>query len=424
MGKRKHIIIGCGSAGLSAAEGIRSINDQDEIKVVTAEDYPPYSPTVLPYLLSGKIDEGHLPMKRENYFDVLKATLVRGMAIKGIMPKSKEVVYEDGGRETFDTLLIATGAEPSRPSIKGLHESGYNEFHTIEDCKKLIGQLSGNTQVAILGGGLVGMEVAIGLVERGCRVTIIEREPRLLPLYFDDEAGSLIVSVFLNHGVHLLTGKEVVEVSEGKGTVAISLSDGNPIDAKLLVTCTGVKPRIDFLQGSGISVNHGILVDRKMMTSIKDIYAAGDVAEAPDYFTGRHGMNQIIESAVDEGRIAGSNMAGVDDEYEGWISSNIFHFFGHTAFSAGLSMPDDNGYQVLSKKEDKETQFKKLIFDGNRLVGAMFINVELDPGLILYLIRNRVDLSRYKEILFEQPKEVSRWLMAETEQRGRASIQG
>jgi phenylglyoxylate dehydrogenase epsilon subunit len=410
VGKRKHLIIGCGTGGLTAAEEIRRINGEDEIKIVTSEDYPPYSPTVLPYLLSGKIDEAHLPLKRENYFDVLKATLVRGMEITGIMPEY--------------ALLIATGAKPSRPPIKGLDESGYNEFHTIEDCKKLLGQLSGNTQVAVLGSGLVGMEVAIGLAERGCSVTIIEQEQRPLPLYFDDEAGSLIASVFLNHGVHLLTGKEVVEVSEGKGTLAISFSDGHAVDAKLLVTCTGVKPRIDFLQGSGISVSHGILVDRRMMTNIKDIYAAGDVAEAPDFFTGRSGMNQIIESAVDEGRIAGSNMAGVDDEYEGWISSNIFHFFGHTAFSAGLSMPDDNGYQVLSKKEDKETQFKKLVFDGNKLVGAMFIDVELDPGLILYLIRNRVDLSRHKEMLIEQPKEVGRWLMTETEHRGSASIQG
>lgn len=424
MGKRKHLIIGCGTAGLSAAEEIRSINDQDEIKVVTFEDYLPYSPTVLPYLLSGKIDEAHLPMKRENYFDELKATLARSAEITGIMPESKEALYKGGGRETYDTLLIATGAEPIRPPIKGLYESGYNAFHTIEDYRKLLSQLSDDTQVAILGGGLVGMGVAMGMVERGCRVTIIEREPRLLPLYFDDEAASLIASVFLNHGVHLFTGKEVVEVSKEKGTVAISFSDGNATEAQLLLTCTGVKPRIGFLQGSGISVNHGILVDRKMMTSVKDIYAAGDVAEGRDYFTGRHGMNQIIETAVDEGRVAGSNMAGLDDEYEGWISSNIFHFFGHTAFSAGLSLADDNGYHVLSKKEDKKPQFKKLVFDGNRLVGAMFINIKLDPGLILYLIRNEVDLSSYKEMLFEQPKETSRWLMMETEHRSSASIQG
>jgi phenylglyoxylate dehydrogenase epsilon subunit len=161
-----------------------------------------------------------------------------------------------------------------------------------------------------------------------------------------------------------------------------------------------------------------------MMTSNPDVYAAGDVAEAPDFFTGQPGMNQIIESAVDEGRIAGANMAGEINDYEGWISSNIFNFFGHTAFSAGLSMPADTRYEVLQEKDEGKARYKKLVYDEGKLVGAMFLNVDLDPGVLLYLIRKRVDVSDHKQLLLEQPREISRWLMLETEQKEAASIQG
>ena len=424
MPKRKHLIIGSGSAGLSAAEEIRRINTEDEIKVVTSEDYPPYSPTVLPYLLSGRTDEANLPMRKDNYFDAIGATFGRGKEVTRLLPKSKEVVYKDGERETYDTLLIASGADSSCPPITGLVESGYLGFHTISDCQKLIKELQDKNNIAVMGAGLVGMEVAIGLVEKGCRVTIIEKEPRLLPLYFDQEAESLIRTVFLNQGVNLLTGKEVSKVSRRDGKVTISFSEGSAVNADLLITCTGVAARTTLVEGSGIKVNRGILVDRKMETNIPDIYAAGDVAEAPDFFTGQYAMNQIIESAVDGGRVAGANMAGEAAEYEGWISSNIFNFFGNTAFSAGLSMPEGNGYQILTEKDQQKPQFKKLVYDGDRLVGGMFLNVDLDPGVMLYLMRKKVDVGDYKQLLSEQPREISRWLMLETEKKESASIQG
>jgi len=424
MPKRKHLIIGAGSAGLSAAEEIRRINAEDEIKIVSAEDYPPYSPTILPYLLSGRTDEAHLPMRKDNYFDIIGATFARGKEAVRLLPESQEVVYKDGEKEKYDTLLIASGADSICPPIKGLAENGYLGFHTIADCQRLLTELKDKNNIAVMGAGLVGMEVAIGLVEKGCRVTIIEKESHLLPLYFDPEAESLIRTIFENNGITLLTGIEVSQVSRNNGKVTVSFSDGEPVKADLLVTCTGVSARTALVEGTGISVNRGIVVDRRMMTSIPGIYAAGDAAEAPDFFTGQPGMNQIIESAIDEGRIAGANMAGEAAEYEGWISSNIFNFFGNAAFSAGLSMPADNRYEVLEEQDEKKAQFKKLVFDEGKLVGGMFLNVDLDPGVLLYLIRKRVDVSDYKQLLLEQPREISRWLMMESEEKESASIQG
>ncbi len=125
MAKRKHLIIGCGSAGLSALEQIRRINSEDEVKVVTAEDFPPYSPTLLPYLLSGKIDEASFPMRKDNYFDTMEATVARGQRVVRLLPDLKQVVYENGETESYDTLLIASGGEAIKPRIKGLDKDNF-----------------------------------------------------------------------------------------------------------------------------------------------------------------------------------------------------------------------------------------------------------------------------------------------------------
>jgi len=415
MPKRKHLIIGCGSAGLSALAQIRRLNPEDEVKVVTMEDFPPYSPTLLPYLLSGKIDEVSLPMRDEGYFGKMKAAFTKGREVIRVLPETKQVVYQDGEMEGYDTLLITSGSEAIRPPIKGLEESGFLGFHTLADCRALLKELKDKNDITVLGAGLVGMEVAVGLVERGCRVTIVEKEPRLLPLYFDQEAEPLIRGIFLNQGVQIMTGREVREVSRRNGRIEIGLSEGEAIITDVLLTCVGVNARTSFVTEAGIAVNQGILVDRRIRTNIEDIYAAGDVAETADFFDSRQGMNPIIPSAVEQGEVAGSNMAGVEAEYEGWISSNMFHFLGNTAFSAGVSMPSGDNYQVLTEKCEQESWFKRLVYDGDLLVGAMFINTDLDPGVILYLIRNRIDIGSHKQRLFEKPTEVSRWLMQDSE---------
>ncbi len=415
MPRRKHLIIGCGSAGLSALEQIRRLKSEDEIKVVSMEDSLPYSPTLLPYILSGKVDEANLPIRTDDYFNDMKAGFAKGKKVTQLLHDKKQVVYEDGEQETYDTLLIASGSEPAKPPINGLDENTFLGFHTIKDCQKLLEELEDKKEVAVLGAGLVGMEVATSLIERGYLVTVVEKEPCILPLYFDQETEALVRDIFLNRGAKLLTGREVSEVHRNREKIEIGFSHSDSVSAAVLVCCTGVKARTTFLRDSGVAVNNGILVDRRMMTNIQDIYAAGDVAEAQDFFIGQRGMNPTIPSAVEQGKTAGSNMAGEEVNYKGWVSANVFNFFGNRAFSVGLSTITGSGYQVFSEKDDKGMQLKKLVYHGDKLVGAQFLNFDVDPGLMLYLIENQVNIGDYKQILFDQPKEISRWLMLKAE---------
>ena len=409
--------MGSGSAGLAALEQIRRQSQEDEVRLVSMEPHPPYSPTTLPYLLAGRIKEADLWIHDEQYLRQWNSKFVIGKEVVDVNPEKGHVVYRDGTVDNYDTLLVATGSEPAWPPIEGLEPDGCFGFHTLADYRRLVSELKDNPDVVVLGAGLVGMEVALGLLERGCSVSIVEKEQGVLPFYFDGLAETYIREVFLQKGARFFTGKQVSQVKREKGRIQVIFTDGGSLDGHVLITATGVKARVSFLRDSGVRINRGILVDRQMRTNMPNIYAAGDVAEAVDFFSGEPGFNPILPAAVDQGKVAGANMAGQPTDYEGWISMNTFNFFGHRAFSAGLSMSRDGDYYTLEENDNTGKRFKKLVFDGDRLVGAVFIDIEIDSGVIVHLIRKRADIGAYKELLFERPKDMSRWLMLELEKK-------
>lgn len=417
MSRKRHLILGGGSAGLAALEQIRRQTQEDEVKLVTMEPDPPYSPTSLPYLLAERIKETDLSIHDEEYLRQGNSMLVTGKEVVHVAPEKAQVVYNDGTADNYDTLLIATGSEPASPSIKGLDRVDCLGFHTLTDYRRLVSELKDNPDVVVLGAGLVGMEVASGLLERGCSVRIVEKELGVLPLYFNGPAEKHIREVFLQKGALIFTGKQVSQVKRDKDRIEVIFTDGRSLKGNVLITATGVKARVSFLKDSGIKINQGILVDKQMRTNMPNIYAAGDVAEAMDFFAGEPGLNPILPAAVDQGKVAGANMAGQPTDYEGWISMNTFNFFGHRAFSAGLSMSRDRDYDILERNDSAKKQFKRLVFYKDRLVGAVLVNMEVDSGVLVHLMRKRADIGAYKELLFERPRDVSRWLMLELEKK-------
>ncbi len=422
MAKRRHLIIGSGSAALSALGKIRSINQEDEVKLVTAGEYLPYSPTSLPYLLSGKVKEADIIMADESYFDNMGSILVTGKEVVSVSPGNKEVIYKDRDKDTYDTLLIATGSEPVVPAI--LREAGCLGFHTMTDYKRLLQELEGKSEVTILGGGLVGMELAVALAEKGYQVTVVTPRGRILRRYFDPEVDALIIDIFAanNVPVHKNWG-EVASIKREKDGLEINFAPDKTLHSQELISCIGVSPRISFLKESQIAINRGVLVDVRMRTNIEDIYAAGDAAEAPDFFTGNPGLSLILPSAVSQGKVAGSNMAGMEAIHEGWLSMTVFNFFGHTAVSIGIPVAADGNCQVLKDKDEKEKRYKKLIYGEGKLIGSTFLDVDVYPGIFQYLIKKRIDVSQYGELLFQKPKEISSWLMQETERKEAMSLE-
>jgi phenylglyoxylate dehydrogenase epsilon subunit len=420
MATRKHLIIGAGSAALAAAREIRSISQDDEIVLVTREDVPPYCVAVLPYLISGRMQESDLWLLEDDQVSELHLSLLRGKEVTSVNPDKKRITYAGGEQESYDTLLIASGSHPLKPDITGLDEVGFLPFHTLADLRRLQGQLKGKKDIAIYGGGLVAIELAIALREAGYRVTVIVRS-RILRRYFDPKAAYIIQDILLNNGVQIYEGCTIEELKANKTTVELALSNATTLTTEAIALCLGIQPSISFLKDTGIAFSDGVLVDQGMRTNRAHVYAAGDAAEAPDFFTGTPGLSPILPSAIGQGKIAGRNMAGEEAAYEGWIPMNILHFFGQRAVSVGI-MPNGDT-RVLQATDEQGKGFKKLVFQGDSLVGASFLGVDVFPGVFQYLISNRVPIGPHAELLFEKPKETSCWLMLKTEKEQAMSLE-
>jgi phenylglyoxylate dehydrogenase epsilon subunit len=414
---KKHLIIGCGPAALSALDKIRKITAEDEIKLVTRESFLPYSPSILPYLIGGRIPEETIWLKEKDYFKSMKASLESDKEVVSIDPWVKQVTYQSGEEEAYDTLLIATGAKPVLPVIQGLEEGNCFVFHNLSDYHKLKKELAGKKEVVIYGAGLVAVELAMCLLENGYAVKNIARS-RLLRRYFNQQVGNFIEDTFRQKGAEIYLQSEVVAVEREKEKMNISLNNSRDLNADLFVLAIGVKPETSFLAGTGLPVKDGIRAGYYLETELPEIYVAGDVAAAPGFFDDQPGINPILPNALAQGKVAGANMAGKQTRYEGWIPVNLFYLFGRQAFSIGLTATADGSeYQVYEEQNRARGQFKKLVFQEDYLVGAQFFNVGVDPGVFRYLITERVKINPYNELLGVQPVETSRWLMLGNEQK-------
>ncbi|MDZ7698319.1 MAG: FAD-dependent oxidoreductase [Deltaproteobacteria bacterium] len=414
----KHLMIGCGSAALSALKAMRAQGSKDEVTLVTMEPHSPYSPMSLPYLIEGKKKTIHLT--RPDFFTEMDATLISEKRVVAIHTEVKMLSFSDGSSENYDRLLIATGSEPIRQPV--LEAADVPVFHVMDDCRP-IQALKKGSRVTILGAGFVGMELAAALTGAGHQVEVVAPRERILRPYFDPSLDAYIIDLFKENSipVHLNWG-EATEVSRLNGGFEASFEGGMKITPDLLIAATGVRPRTAFLEESRIDVKRGIRVDQTMRTNIPDVYAAGDVAETQNRLTGKYGLSLILPSAVEQGKVAGKNMVGGDAIYEGWISMNAFNFFGHMAVSLGefMGRVDD---KILVERNPEAREYKKLVFREGRLIGANFFNVRVDSGVIRHLILKRADLTGNEDLLLKKPFETGLWLMQEVERSESKSLE-
>jgi phenylglyoxylate dehydrogenase epsilon subunit len=423
--KKRILIVGCGTAALSALKQIRKVNSQAEVKLVSMESHLPYSPTSLPYVISGRMKESEIAMAAEDFFEQMDAVWLRGKKVERVDAAEGTVILDSGEKESFDALLIATGSEPVMPQIPGLSDGQALVLRTLDQARDLAARMEVSKTAIVLGAGLIGMHVAQCLAEKGVQVKVVEMLPRILPAYFDEDASGMIQGVLERHGITFVTGRKADRVTWKKTGVEVTLKSGEALEADLLLVATGVTPRTAFLEGSGIEINGGInggiLVDNRMRTSVTNIFAAGDVAAAQSFLAGEHGINAILPNAAEQGKVAGSNMAGQAMEYEGWLPMNAFKFFGHLAVSVGKASPSA-GDEVLAGSHE-ENGYRRLICSNGLLLGATFIDTDVNAGVFQYLIRKRVNVGPHKEILLRAPREASVWLMQDAERKATVSLE-
>jgi nitrite reductase (NADH) large subunit len=398
-----YVIIGASAAGIAACEAIRSLDPESPITVISDEKHGPYSRCLISYYLAGEMEKEAIRFREKDFYQKNMITALAGKKAVRLDTENKKVILENGEEIPYRKLLLATGGTPKFPDIPGVEAKNVLGMRTLDDAEKLLA-LSGKTkQAVILGGGLIGCKAAYGLRERGLEVTIAIGSNRVLSQMLDLGAADIFRRRFEEHGIAIMTGKNAQEIIIEKGrATGVKLDSGETLPAQMVVIGKGVVPRMELAEGTSIETDYGILADEHLMTSAPDIYAAGDVAQAPDLLGGEKVVNALWPVATEQGRIAGYNMAGGEKIYPGSLGMNSIGFYGLNVIAAGKVSRLSDGQEAIVQDLSHKNIYKKLVVENDRPIGLILVGEIKSAGVIISLIKKGADVSRLKDIILER----------------------
>jgi NAD(P)H-nitrite reductase large subunit len=402
----KYLIIGNSVAATAAVDAIRERDTKGDITLVSDEPQFVYSRPLISYLLAGNVKVEQMYYRGKNFYDKTKVRAILGRKVTNIDAENKRVVLEDGEELPFEKLLIATGGRLIVPKTKGSDLGGVFTFTKWDDVEKIKKFLLGNEvkRVVIVGGGLIGLKAAEGLIALGIKITIVELSDRIMSSTFDSTTSEMMKKILEKRGVEVVTKNTADEIiGNGPKVGGVVLRDGTRINCEMVVFAIGVSPNIELVKDSGIKVNRGIHVDEYMRTNFPDIYAAGDVVEAYDMVLQNNRPIAIWPNASIQGAVAGHNMAGGEKKYVGGFAMNSIEICDIPTISMGLTDPPaGKGYEVLQALDEEKPTYRKIILKDNVVVGAIFVNDIDRAGIFTSLIKDKIDTSSFKDVLLKE----------------------
>jgi len=409
-----YVIIGSGPAGVNAAEHLRKFDPQGQVTLLVAEDVPPYSRMALPYYLVGNIQaEGTYLRKNDSHFADQGITLKQGRA-SSVDTSAKRITLLGGETLDYDKLLVATGATATRPPIPGIDLDKVYNCWSLADAHKIVDSTEPGSKVILMGAGFIGCIILEALAARGVDLTVIEMENRMVSRMTNEVMGTMIKDWCVSKGIKVLTSTKVSRLDAGSGAEALSVTteDGQTLPADVVICATGVRSNTAFLEGSGIEVDMGIVVDDFMRTSAEDVFAAGDVAQGRDLSTGDYYVQAIQPTAVEHGKLAANNMVyGTRTPHPGNLNMNVLDTVGLISTSFGMWMGVDGGEE--SEMSDIENfKYLNLQFKGDVLVGASSLGMTQHVGVMRGLIQTGAHLGDWKDKLMEEPNRISEAYLA------------
>jgi NAD(P)H-nitrite reductase large subunit len=398
-----YVIIGAGPAGVTAAEALRKLDNQCDISIIGDEPEPPYSRMALPYYLIKKIDESGTYLRTDDsHFQHHNIELIQ-QRVEKILPDQKTLCLADGDHLLYDKLLIATGSSPIKPAIPGIGLPEIYNCWTLDDARNICEHAKPGSRVVLMGAGFIGCIILEALFKSGANLTVVEMGNRMVPRMMNKKAGRLIQRWCENKGIKIHTDSKITSFAKGRDKLQVTLDNNQTLVADFVVCAAGVKTNTGFLEGSGINIDQGILIDRHMQTNIPDIYAAGDVAQGLDFSTGEYSVQAIQPTATDHGVLVALNMTGSKEAlHRGNINMNVLDTLGLIACSFGLWMGVEHGDSAEQYNPDR-FRYINLQFDGEYLVGATAIGLTQHVGVLRGLIQSKVKLGAWKERLLHEP---------------------
>jgi len=407
-----HLIIGAGPAAVTAAEHLRKLDPACRITLLAAEGVPPYSRMALPYFLVGDIEaEGCYLRKNADHYASLRIDVIHGRA-SGIDTDAKRVTLLGGDTLDYDRLLIATGSTATRPPIEGIDLDAVHNCWSLADAHRIIQGTSEGSRVVLMGAGFIGCIILEALAARQVELTVIEMEERMVSRMTNAPMGDMIKRWCEERGIRVMTDTRVTSLAESDGALSVSTAGGDTLAADVVICATGVRANTAFLDGSGIQLDAGIVVDQCMATSAPDVWAAGDVAQGRDLSTGDYQIQAIQPTAVEHGKLAATNMInGNRTPRAGTVNMNVLDTVGLISTSFGLWMGVEGG-DTAELSNPERFEYLNLQFQGDVLVGASSLGMTQHVGVLRGLIQTGARLGRWKEVLMAEPNRINEAYLA------------
>ena len=366
-GARRLLVIGAGMAGQATVEAALAHEPEGfEVTLVGAEPVLPYDRVLLSRLLAGSVGEGELWLRPSAWYEKHGVETVTGTAVARLDRDQRRALLDDGTVRDYDQVVLATGSRPLLPPIDGLERAGGRVFRSLDDVRGMLAEARAGQSAVVVGGGLLGLEAARGLGERGMRVTLVELAPHLMAAQLDEVGARLLERAMRGLGVEICTGRSLCEVrGDGVPETAV-LDDGRELDAELVVVAVGIRPEVEVAAMAGLEVGRGIVVDDEMRASAPDTWAVGECAEH------RGTVHGLWAPVLEQARAAGASLAGRPAAFHGGAPATTLKVSGVDLFCAGSPNADEGDEEILSL-DSRRGIYRRLVLRDGRLRGATLL---------------------------------------------------
>jgi NAD(P)H-nitrite reductase large subunit len=400
----KYLIVGASAAGMAAAHTIRQCDQEGSIGIFTDEIDPPYFRPLIPFLISGKKKASDMFMDGTGPYVEKDIVINSGNQVTTLNINEKKIGLSNCASVSWNKILLATGSRPFMPKkIEGLNTQGVFALRSLSDARQMAKMVDQSKHAIMLGGGILNLKTAFALLEKGLKVTLIVYSPEVLSQLMEPDDASLIRKALNEVGLKIITGVNATAIHSEKGKVkGILLDNGVDLPCEMVCVGKGVKPNVEFLENTQLTLNEGIVADIYTACNIPDVYTAGDVAVTFDPVTGASMKTALWTNAVEMGRCAGKNMAGIKTAYSGTLGIlNATQVANVPFVSMGTVHTDQTDFQVFRHRTDKS--YRKLVFraDGNQLLGAVFVGNIQNAGLYRYVIREKMKIDHIKSYIID-----------------------
>ncbi|MFT0803073.1 nitrite reductase large subunit NirB [Bacillus swezeyi] len=401
MGKQRLVLIGNGMAGVRSIEEILKLEKEFEIAIIGSEPHLNYNRILLSSVLQGEADMQDITLSTRSWYEENGIALYTGETAVRINTDKRTVATDQNREISYDKLIIATGSSPFILPIRGADKEGVYGFRTIEDCRAFMNASRRFRKAAVIGGGILGLEAAMGLVNLGMDVDVVQHSSHIMQSQLDPPASAMLQDELERRGIRFLLEKDTEEILGSGRAEGMRFKDGTKIRADLIVMAAGVRPNIELAKTSGISINRGIIVNDYMQTNVPNVYAVGECAEHNGTVYG------LIKPLYEQGEVLAKHICGSEcGGYHGSVQSAALKIAGVDVFSAG-NITEDETTTAIKLLDESAGIYKKAVFQADKMAGVILYGDTSSKQKLLESIVKQRDITVVKKEFFQSGEENS-----------------